>query len=568
MKRSIFFDNKVVIVGLVFILFSILGYVLFFSNAIQTHQEAGLALDFTEGNRIDIKEFLGKENYHHYDSPKRMDTLETIKYLSAMESNCRYFYRSSIFLAELHLKHFRRGEALNELINLRIFIQKNCNWDDFREVDFLIIRALLLSWNPSTFEKERALSLARYHLEEAQKRPEDSLYYKQALNTIFQTYQLINYDSALNYLRKIELATSEDKTFLRRARLERRYKNHDNELYFMRKALKANRESLPNDELGVAYRNLGQCDSAYFILNGILQRNLKIMEEGGPSFIMIPMINIGKWHVVCGDSIKGKEYLERAMEMALDRKSSYHVDEIAEFYKEHFINRNDLMKYTLYLDSHYKQEHVQEALFKNLLFSHNITETKSNQQESYIRYLLFLLSLLVLGIFFLYWRSKGDKKKSVGDRFKAMKRENDMAKLKLAYNTKNEFIGNSLKIIFSKLKKIDSSDRLISKNVEELKKLVISLSGEVEKLDEFNNIIEYWDPDFFAKLLDINPKLTQLDLKHCIFIVMNMSNVEVAKILNIAPDSVNMHRYRLKQKLAISEDQSIHSFLSKLIRNA
>ncbi len=569
MKKSDYSaQRKGLIAGLVvLILLSFSGYLLFFNNS-RADIDASSVLDYTKVNHINTKQFLEDYDYRRDKSSDKVDTLETIKYLSALELNCENFYKSSIFLAKTHLKNFRRGEALNELINLRIFVQKNCGKGSFSEIDFLIIRSLLRSWNPSSFEKERALSLAQFHFEEAQKKPKDSLYYNQALRSIYDTYRLINYDSARFYLEKIQEIVGEGEALRMRAYLERQFNNHEQELDFFQKVRELKGGKSDWDELGVAWRNLGECDKAFEILNTILENKMDVAKNTGPSPLMIPLINMGKWHVVCGDSTTGKNYLEQAMEIALDRKSSYHVDEILEFYKEHFLNHDDLMKYAIYLDRHYKQEQIQEALFKNLLFSINTAESKSSRQEKYIRYLLLMLILFGSGIFFFYWRSRGNQKKSLGNELKAMKHENDVAKLKLSKNTKDEFLNSSLRKLSSKVDKIRSTDQNVSKRLEELNKLIEEIRNDAFKEHEFDNLIKYWDPEFFKRLLEINPKLTQLDLKHCIFVVLNMNKIEVSKILNVAPETVNTHRYRLKQKLMIPEKHSLLSFLSDLFQKS
>jgi len=93
------------------------------------------------------------------------------------------------------------------------------------------------------------------------------------------------------------------------------------------------------------------------------------------------------------------------------------------------------------------------------------------------------------------------------------------------------------------------------------------------KIEKLNNSKQDWDekkvyetiePDFLAKLSVINTKLTPIDLKHCMYMKMNLDNHEIANVLNIEVKSVQMRRYRLRKKLHLTEDQDLLAFLLSL----
>ncbi len=70
--------------------------------------------------------------------------------------------------------------------------------------------------------------------------------------------------------------------------------------------------------------------------------------------------------------------------------------------------------------------------------------------------------------------------------------------------------------------------------------------------------------ELIKKLLNINPKLTPLDLDHCYFILNNMSNHEIAETMHIEVKSLQTKRHRLKQKLKLEKGTSLLDFLNKL----
>ncbi len=520
-------------------------------------------------SNIDQEDFLRSFTVFFKDQEK-IDTLEMIKYSAAINNDCDNFYEASKLLSKAYLRGFRRDESLNELVNLLIYVQKNCDRKDLSEIDFLIIQSLIENYNPSPFEKEWALNLAKFHYKRASNQSEETAYYRQALEAIYDVYVLINYDTACLYLELMAEDIEEFKYYKEKGLLERRYKNHEKEYEFLKKAVALNSPRGGIEEYGVALRNVGRCEEAYDILNldsTMLRRN-KFYHDSA-RYILIPLINMGKWHTSCGDKNIGREYMERAMELAIEFKSSYHIEEILEHFKLHFVGKsNELIQYADYLDRYFENERIQEAFLKNLLFSADSFERKSTRQSKFIRYLFVLIGFLgIVGIYLIRRAGTNQKKKRLLE-LRAMELENQIAKQKLAFNTKEEFLSNGLKKLSSQLKKTKTSDQGMAKRLMEFYKITSELNDEIKGQENFYRIIESWNPSFFSKLLALNSNLTSLDLKHCSFIMLNLSNMEVAKILSVATESVNMHRYRLKQKLNIPENQSILSFLYDMYEEA
>lgn len=74
-----------------------------------------------------------------------------------------------------------------------------------------------------------------------------------------------------------------------------------------------------------------------------------------------------------------------------------------------------------------------------------------------------------------------------------------------------------------------------------------------EYMDVFDVNFEKVHVDFFKRLLDINPNLTKRELRLCAFVKMDLSNKEIAPLLNISVRGVETGRYRVRKKLGIQE---------------
>lgn len=80
----------------------------------------------------------------------------------------------------------------------------------------------------------------------------------------------------------------------------------------------------------------------------------------------------------------------------------------------------------------------------------------------------------------------------------------------------------------------------------------------------YKQILEITDPDFSKTLLKINPKLTNLELRHCNYLKLNLNNHEIADIMNIELKSLQMSRYRIKKKLGAKSGQSLRELILSL----
>lgn len=66
---------------------------------------------------------------------------------------------------------------------------------------------------------------------------------------------------------------------------------------------------------------------------------------------------------------------------------------------------------------------------------------------------------------------------------------------------------------------------------------------------------------FVDRLISKYPLLTDIELRHCIFIKLHMQTKEIANILHIDPRSVQAARYRIKKKMDLDEGIDLRDYL-------
>jgi len=122
---------------------------------------------------------------------------------------------------------------------------------------------------------------------------------------------------------------------------------------------------------------------------------------------------------------------------------------------------------------------------------------------------------------------------------------------------------NELKELKDSIKNERSRERVRSLT----RKINHNLQDE-EHLHVFDTNFERVHQDFFHELKSSYPDLTQKELRLCGFVKMNLTNKEIASILNISVRGVETARYRLRKRLSLSHEINMVDFLEKLSSSA
>lgn len=70
--------------------------------------------------------------------------------------------------------------------------------------------------------------------------------------------------------------------------------------------------------------------------------------------------------------------------------------------------------------------------------------------------------------------------------------------------------------------------------------------------------------DFFKKLKEQFPNLSNHDLRVCAYLKIGLTSKEIADILNILPSSAYITRSRLRQKLSLQAEEDLYDFLNRI----
>ena len=88
------------------------------------------------------------------------------------------------------------------------------------------------------------------------------------------------------------------------------------------------------------------------------------------------------------------------------------------------------------------------------------------------------------------------------------------------------------------------------------------ITDKESKLFEIN--FDKSHQEFYEKLSKNYPNLTSKDLRLCAYLKMNLSSKEIAPLLGISSQSVDVSRHRLRKKLNLGSKDNLTNILISL----
>lgn len=129
-----------------------------------------------------------------------------------------------------------------------------------------------------------------------------------------------------------------------------------------------------------------------------------------------------------------------------------------------------------------------------------------------------------------------------------------------------EVAGKSLSIakqseMIENIQNILDSENDMNKLKSEIKKAIKINAVNKHEWETFEANLNQIHNDFIIHLSKKFPNLTSKDIKLCIYLKMNLTSKEIAPLMNITFRGVELHRYRLRKKIGLNQDESLSKFM-------
>lgn len=266
-----------------------------------------------------------------------------------------------------------------------------------------------------------------------------------------------------------------------------------------------------------------------------------------------------------------------------------------------FKAKDSIVKLKDFIYSAKNQEILENSKLKFELAASNhdleINKEKStNQRLIYILITVSLIFILLSLLWAFYKRNQANKNKReliernlqiadlelekekqktaiLNQEYKEKELRNELEKKKLTHEIEQQNKKLSDKILFQSTRN-EMIEEIINKISElpqinenksqaYINKLKFHLKEDT-KWEEFSANFQNVNNEFLAKLKELHPNLNANDIRFLSFIYLNLSNKEIASLLNITPNTCRKRKERLSKKMGLPSGKKLFEYLSSL----
>lgn len=324
------------------------------------------------------------------------------------------------------------------------------------------------------------------------------------------------------------------------------------------------------------------------------QKSLPIMEAEQYTYgIGNVQNNLAEVYYELGDYPKAEQYAQAALQTLRPtgiwseiRNAEKHLFQVYTALRNKLKSRQHFAAFEAAQDSVFGRERSQavadvETRYQTKLKDQQITglsqKTRLQQYLLWVGVLGVVLLLVVLGLLYNRYQLR-DKEKRAIEQQRIAERELSQAqqeKLQVELDLKHRELASSALFSYQKNELLGElkgqvDDLLLEPDKPQKQKLKIIQKFIQSNLhfdnewDAFKLHFEQVHPQFFDKLQTRFPDLTPNELKLCAYTRINLSNKEIARLLNVNSSSVEMARYRMKKKVGLEGQTTITDFIQTM----
>ena len=205
------------------------------------------------------------------------------------------------------------------------------------------------------------------------------------------------------------------------------------------------------------------------------------------------------------------------------------------------------------IQQQYDYENLQNTLNRKIIIRHRIILV--------ISILLLLSAAVILALQFRHKRMREAEKE--------LKRQIDTMKQDLRETVKSSVMDEEITL---RLRMILTASRTTKKAKDPQKEwmpLVMQvMNGKENHFEAARSTIEMAYPNAYTILIGKNPNLSETEAKVCLLSFSNLSNAEIAELLDLRQNTINQHRSTLRKKLNLKPDRMKEQLRDTLVEKA
>ncbi|MDH4472518.1 MAG: helix-turn-helix transcriptional regulator [Fluviicola sp.] len=236
-------------------------------------------------------------------------------------------------------------------------------------------------------------------------------------------------------------------------------------------------------------------------------------------------------------------------------------------YKGAFESYRQITRYTDIINQSKDLKNIRQTAFKidferKRIENRLLNSKKKNSEllaKSFI--VVSILIIILFFVFLLFNRKRRIREREIATlkhqqiEKELLSSENEMHLILSKLIEKNELIEHLLE----EINRVPHSSQ--ESNSEERSQLLEKIQSYSLVTDDqwfaFKKVFEKLNPNFYGRLFDIKPDLTNAEIRLLTLIKLNLSNMEMAKALGISADSVRKTSLRLRKKLGMNAQEDL-----------
>ncbi|GGZ67943.1 hypothetical protein [Algibacter mikhailovii] len=323
-----------------------------------------------------------------------------------------------------------------------------------------------------------------------------------------------------------------------------------------------------------------------------MERIAPWFENNRPSYLVLFYKYWGDFYLDLNNLKKSKEFYLKSLKVSSDYKS--HIDftplvyeklsEVSLLSKDYkmafeYINKAKELD-RLFFDSRSPENRtlleikddyrLEKEKQQKLIQTQHLRQLQQEDEIKNLQRIILFASIVFILIIGYFYIKNIRTKHQIEKQLIKKNKELEIKKAKELLELKNrELAASALQLIekeefLKDLKiKVREGDSTIKKS--ELNKILRSVSiNNTITWEEFRLRFIEVNKEFYDKIFEKFPNLSQGDQKICALIKLNMSSKEMSKLLGISVESVHTSRHRIRKKMELSREVNLEDFINSL----
>lgn len=221
------------------------------------------------------------------------------------------------------------------------------------------------------------------------------------------------------------------------------------------------------------------------------------------------------------------------------------------------------------MDSVELRNRTMEVMKLSALREAGVAESRY-QRDLYRRNMIILLLVflsITVGGTFMFMLNRRHQRQKIAAMETEMALEKTKRKIMASTLTIQEK-DNVLGVLKEELSEMRRDGKIADTNARHLESTIKVHLAEHESEETFFEMFDVVNPDFTCRLQKRTGELSESYLKLACYILMGLDNKKIARLMMIKPESVRQSRWRLRQKLNLSDTETMEGVLSSLNSSA